>query len=235
LISGGEDHPTGDTGKNGNDEADRYTPLEIWTRGHFPIEKILYRWSGQVMEPVDSLAFIGRNPLDKENVYIITGDSGTGMTHCSIAGILITDMILGRKNPWEEIYNPSRITAKTGNIFFKELFRGVMSLLRGASGDDRVKELSAIQPGEGKITQVDGHKCGVFRDHNGEYHIVSAKCTHLKATLSWNAAEQTWDCPWHGSRFTCDGVVINGPAISNLANYTEQENGVAENMDSNRV
>ena len=232
LICGGEDHPTGDIGKDEVQEQDRYLALEEWTRQHFPIEKILYKWSGQVMEPFDSLAFIGKNPLDKENVYIVTGDSGTGMTHCSIAGLLITDLILGRKNPWEELYKPSRITVKTGDVFFKELIRGVMGLFRGAPDDERVKDISSIQPGDGKITQVDGHKCGVYRDPDGEYHIVSARCTHLKAPLTWNAAEKTWDCPWHGSRFTCDGVVINGPAIHDLPTYVNQDELVEEEIKS---
>lgn len=221
LISGGEDHRTGDIVHDEAQEENRYQNLETWTRHHFPIGEIIYRWSGQVLEPVDSLAFIGRNPLDKENVYIITGDSGTGMTHCTIGGLLLTDLILGRKNPWEEIYRPSRITMKTGDVFFKEMMRGVLSLMKGSSDDDRVKEISQIQKGEGKITTVSGHKCGVYRDENGAYHIVSARCTHLKATLSWNGDEKTWDCPWHGSRFTVDGHVINGPSNSDLPVYEE--------------
>lgn len=221
LISGGEDHPTGDVHKEKIQEEDRNTKLEAWTREHFPIEKILYRWSGQVMEPVDSLGFIGRNPMDKDNVYIVTGDSGTGMTHCTIAGVLITDLILGRKNPWEHIYKPSRISVQTGDVFFKELMRGIMSVFRGAPQDDRVKELSEIQPGDGKVCNIDGHKCGVYRDQSGEYHIISARCSHLRATLTWNATEKTWDCPWHGSRFTRDGLVINGPAINDLPQFDE--------------
>ena len=232
LISGGEDHPTGDLNPDDVQEEDRYLKLESWTREHFPIEKIIpYRWSGQVLEPVDSLAFIGRNPLDKDNVYIITGDSGTGMTHCTIGGMLITDLIMGRENPWEDIYRPSRITLKTGDVFFKELMRGVVSLVKGASGDDRVKELSEIRSGEGKICNVSGHKCGVYRDENGEFHIVSARCTHLKATLHWNGDAKTWDCPWHGSRFTKEGHVINGPANSDLPSYEETEQYSHSNED----
>jgi Rieske Fe-S protein len=183
----------------------------------------MYSWSGQVLEPVDSLGFIGRNPLDKNNVYIVTGDSGTGMTHCTIAGMLITDLILGKKNPWEELYHPSRITARTGDIFFKELWHGIAGVLKGAPDDEKVKDINNIRAGEGKITSVNGHKCGVYRDENGAYHVVSSKCTHLGAALTWNDVELTWDCPWHGSRFTYDGQVINGPAIHNLGTYAEQE------------
>lgn len=222
LISGGGDHPTGDT-HNGVDELDRYGALEAWTRQYFPIEEILYHWSGQVLEPVDSLAFIGRNPMDKDNVYIVTGDSGTGMTHCTIAGMLIRDLILGVENPYEHLYRPSRITFETGGIFFKEMMRGLTSVLRGATKEDWVKDIREIGKEEGKITTVNGHKCGVYMDKDGHYHMVSARCAHLKATLEWNADEKTWDCPWHGSRFTVDGEVINGPAIHNLAVYSEEK------------
>jgi Rieske Fe-S protein len=223
LISGGEDHPTGDLRPDETQEKSRYQNLETWTKNNFPIEDILYRWSGQVLEPVDSLAFIGRNPLDRDNVYIITGDSGTGMTHCTIGGILIRDLILGKKNPWEKIYDPSRITLYTGDVFFKEMMRGLMTLVRGTPDDGRVKEISQIRSGEAKICNVDGHKCGVYRDEGGEFHMVSAHCTHLKATVHWNADEKTWDCPWHGSRFTFDGHVINGPANKDLPVYEESE------------
>ncbi len=223
LICGGQDHPTGDIHAGDIPEEGRYRKLEAWTREHFPIENILYCWSGQVLEPVDSLGFLGRNPWDKDNVYIITGDSGTGMTHCTIGGMLISDLILKRDNPWEDIYSPSRITIKTGDVFFKELVRGVVALVKGAPEDDKVKELSQIRDGEAKVLNISGHKCGAYRDANGEFHIVSARCTHLKATLNWNADEKTWDCPWHGSRFTCEGHVINGPANRDLPVYEESE------------
>jgi len=235
LISGGEDHPTGDIYPGDIPEENRYQRLESWTREHFPIEKIIYQWSGQVLEPVDSLGFIGRNAWDRDNVYIITGDSGTGMTHCTIGGMLISDLILGKENPWEHIYNPSRITLETGDVFFKEMVRGIMGLLRGAPEDEKVRSLNEISNGEAKVLNLSGHKCGAYRDESGEFHIVSAKCTHLKATLNWNADEKTWDCTWHGSRFTCDGHVINGPANSNLRVYQETGEYTRANQDFHDV
>ena len=219
LISGGEDHPTGDMPKEDISADHRYQLLEGWTRERFPLEEILYRWSGQVEEPVDSVAFIGKNPMDKSNVYIITGDSGTGMTHCTIGGILICDLIQGRKNPWEKIYKPSRLTLASSPLFFKELIRGIAGLLMKTPADQRVKDVLEVQPGEGKICSIDGHLCGVYHDESGDLEIVSAKCTHLGATLQWNKDEKSWDCPWHGSRFTSDGQVLNGPANRNLPTY----------------
>jgi glycine/D-amino acid oxidase-like deaminating enzyme len=94
---GGEDHKTGQA----NDGDERFARLEAWTRERFPAAtQFDYRWSGQVLEPVDGLALIGRNPLDSDNVYIATGDSGNGMTHGTIAGTLLTDLISGRDNRW---------------------------------------------------------------------------------------------------------------------------------------
>ena len=105
MIVGGEDHKTGQA----DDSSERYARLETWARERFPmIREIRFRWSGQIMETIDGLAFIGRNPLDEPNVFIATGDSGMGMTHGTIAGILLTDLILGRENPWAPLYDPSR-------------------------------------------------------------------------------------------------------------------------------
>src|SRR5262249_5007986 len=117
LIAGGEDHKTGQA----HDHARRFDAIEKWTRERFPeCKDVVFRWSGQVMETVDTLAYIGRNPLDADNVFIATGDSGMGMTHGTIAGILIPDLILGRANPWEKIFDPGRIVAKSAGTFIKE-------------------------------------------------------------------------------------------------------------------
>jgi glycine/D-amino acid oxidase-like deaminating enzyme len=113
LIVGGEDHQTGNIPPDNNDIESRYSRLESWTRERFPIEEVEYRWSGQVMEPHDSIAFIGHNPRDdKNNIYIATGDSGNGITHGTIAGILLADLILGKNNPWTALYDPSRKPGK---------------------------------------------------------------------------------------------------------------------------
>ncbi len=117
LIVGGEDHKTGQA----NDAEERFDRLEAWTRERFPqIQEFEFRWSGQVMEPVDGLALIGRNPLDSDNVYIATGDSGNGMTHGTIAGMLLTDLIVGRDNPWAGLYDPTRKSLGAIKEFAKE-------------------------------------------------------------------------------------------------------------------
>ena len=116
LIVGGEDHLTGNI-TNDKDIQQKYTYLESWTKNRFPIEDIEFRWSGQVLEPKDGIAFIGHNPGDEEkkNVFIATGDSGNGITHGTIARIILTDLILGKNNSWVSLYNPSRVPREKTN------------------------------------------------------------------------------------------------------------------------
>ena len=221
LISGGEDHPTGVVGET--PEENRYKLVEDWTRENFPIEEIIYRWSGQVTEPMDGIAFIGRNPRDHDNVYIVTGDSGNGMTHCSFAGLLISDLINGKENKWEKIYDPSRFTFKESGASFKQILYDFLSYMKQGPNFNSTIELSSVKNGEGKIIGLKEENLGVYRNNEGKLHIVSAQCTHVKCTLVWNKDELSWDCTCHGSRFTYEGKVISGPANRDLPVYHELE------------
>ncbi len=212
LIVGGEDHKTGQ-----QDDGDkRFERLEAWTRERFPhVQAFEFRWSGQVMEPIDSLALIGRNPLDSDNVYVATGDSGNGMTHGTIAGMLLTDLIMGRDNPWADLYDPSRKTLGAITEFAKENLN-VAAQYADIITPGEVSDASEIRPGEGAILRRGAAKVAVYRDEGGTLHQRSAFCTHLGCVVQWNSTERTWDCPCHGSRFQTDGHVINGPAIHSL-------------------
>ncbi len=223
LIVGGEDHPTGDTSDIDVPEEGRYARLESWSRDHFTTGEVAYRWSGQVMEPMDGVAFIGRNPFDHDNVYIITGDSGNGMTHCTIGGMLITDLINGVQNKWAKIYSPSRFTLSESGIAFRHMFDDLLGYLKQQPNFKTARELDSVAAGEGKIVDMLEQKFGVYRDEKGQLNIVSAECTHLKGTGAWNADEKSWDCPCHGSRFSYEGKVINGPANRDLEHYDQTE------------
>ena len=211
LIVGGQDHKTGQA----DDQAERFDALIAWTREHFPgAGAELYRWSGQVIEPNDYMAFIGRNPGD-DHVYIATGDSGNGMTHGTIAGMLITDLILGRENPWRKLYDPSRISLRAAPEFLKENLN-VAAQYRDLVGRGEVKSTDDIPRDSGALIR-DGAKIhAVYRDESGALHSRSALCTHLYCVVDWNQTEKTWDCPCHGSRFDRYGKVVNGPAIEDL-------------------
>jgi len=212
LILGGEDHRTGQA----DDTMLHHQRLEQYARERYPfIEEIEYSWSGQVMQSIDGLAFIGRNPLDKENVYVVTGDSGTGMTYATIAGILITDLIEGRENPWQKLYDPSRKTLRTAPAYAKEAIRMAAQYADWIAPGD-VKSVNDIPPDAGAVLKEGLAPVAVYREPDGTLHRLSAVCVHLGCLVRWNAAERTWDCPCHGSRYDRFGVVINGPANDNL-------------------
>lgn len=214
LIVGGEDHKTGQA----EDFDERFRRLEEWTRERFPsVESFDYHWSGQVMEPVDGLAYIGRNPGDAENVYIATGDSGNGMTHGTIAGMLIRDLILGRENAWETLYNPSRLSLRAGGEYARENLNVAAQYADYLTGGE-VSSPDEVTPGTGAIMRRGLSKVALFRDDTGALHEHSAVCTHLGCVVAFNDKERSWDCPCHGSRFDpTDGHVLNGPAIEGLS------------------
>ena len=214
LIVGGEDHKTGQA----EDFDERFSRLEEWTRERFPAAgAVEYRWSGQVMEPVDGLAFIGRNPLDSDNVFIATGDSGNGMTHGTIAGMLIRDLIMGRENPWATLYDPSRISLLRAGLEYAKENLNVAAQYADLLTGGEVDSADEVAPGAGAVVRRGLKKVAVYRDEQGALHEHSAVCTHLGCVVAWNDKEKSWDCPCHGSRFDCkDGHVLNGPAISGL-------------------
>lgn len=220
LIIGGEDHKTGVMGDVS--ERDRWGNLESWTRQYFDIGEVVYRWSGQVLEPYDGNAFIGRNVADKDNIYVVTGDSGHGMTHSTIAGMLIADLIQGKENRWEDIYKPNRVTLKATRIFFKETVSTLLDYFKSKPDYPGAEKLSAIALNEAEVVEIEGHKTGAYRDDKGKLHLVSAICTHMGCTVSWNNVEKTWDCPCHGSRFSITGKVLNGPANDPLDQYEDK-------------
>jgi glycine/D-amino acid oxidase-like deaminating enzyme/nitrite reductase/ring-hydroxylating ferredoxin subunit len=213
LIVGGEDHKTGQA----EDFDERFRRLEEWTGARFPaVEAFEYRWSGQVMEPVDGLGFIGRNPGDSDNVYIATGDSGNGMTHGTIAGILIRDLILGRENAWATLYDPSRLSLRAGGEYARENLNVAAQYADYLTGGE-VNSADEVAPGSGAIMRRGLSKVALYRDDTGALHEHSAVCTHLGCVVAFNDKEKSWDCPCHGSRFDpADGHVLNGPAIHGL-------------------
>jgi len=213
LIVGGEDERVGDH----DDGDERFAELYRWTRRRFPmIGKIEFQWSGQIVEPTDSLAYIGRMPLDQPNVLIATGDSGHGMTHGTIAGILLTDLIQGRRNDWAGLYNPSRSGSVATSDFVNENLNVLAHYTDWLTGGE-VDAAREIEPGEGCIIRRGLSKIAAYRDEDGVLHERQAACTHAGCPVSWNSTEKSWDCPCHGSRYDRYGRVINGPANRDLA------------------
>ncbi|XP_024538060.1 uncharacterized protein LOC112348921 [Selaginella moellendorffii] len=221
LIVGGGDTSTG---MKPSEYKDTYGELANWARARWTsAQEVLYTWTGQVFEPADKLHLIGLEPLESlkgSNQYIVTGDSGQGMTGGTIAGILIRDLILGRPNPWAAVYSPKRLlpldvstiksTVEEANHTFQGLKDTVPFL-----GTDSV-DIEDLQTSHGAVIQTGLHKVAVYKDGNGRVHRHSAVCPHMKCIVKWNPVDSTFDCPCHGSIFDPYGKVINGPAKADL-------------------
>jgi glycine/D-amino acid oxidase-like deaminating enzyme/nitrite reductase/ring-hydroxylating ferredoxin subunit len=213
LVVGGEDHKVGQS----QTPEQSWSRLEQWTRDRFPTAReTQYRWSGQVWEPADGLAYIGRNPGRAKNVYLCTGDSGNGITHGALAGLLLTDLILGRENPWASLYDPSRKITRplAAREFVKENLNVALKYGEWLLPGD--KALRQIEPGHGAVLRRGVRRVAVYVDEGGQKHECSAVCPHLGCLVSWNRAERSWDCPCHGSRFDPYGRVLTGPSKSDL-------------------
>jgi Rieske Fe-S protein len=212
LVVGGEDHKVGQD----DDTEARFESLLKWAHERFGVEDVRYRWSAQVVEPVDGLPYIGRN-AGSGHVYVGTGYSGTGLTFGTAAAIITTDMILGRSNAWADLFDATRVKPMAGakkfvaeNVDFPLHLIG--DRLKTAEGD----AIESVPIGKGMIVTLNGKKRAVYREESGAVHVLDAVCPHLGCLVSFNDAERTWDCPCHGSRFDISGEVIVGPAVSPL-------------------
>jgi len=214
LIVGGEDHQSG----TANDMEERFARLEAWTRAHYPsFQEADYRWSGQVMEPVDFLPFSGLNPGNLRT-YIHSGDSGMGITN-GIAGALnFIALLTGDKARFGELFDPAR--KPRSGVALKEFAVGqaeVVANLTEYATPGEVDSAESIRPGEGAIVRRGLKKIAAYRDQAGKLVERSAVCTHVGCIVHWNGLEKCWDCPCHGSQFAVDGSVLNGPAVRPLA------------------
>jgi glycine/D-amino acid oxidase-like deaminating enzyme/nitrite reductase/ring-hydroxylating ferredoxin subunit len=212
LIVGGEDHKSGMAA----DGAARIQALQAWAERRFgPLGPLEFAWSGQVYEPVDAVPFMGRNP-GNENVYVITGDSGEGLTS-GVAGAMFVSALAEQGTcPWSEVYRPERKSLLSLGAFVKEN-AGVAKDMAEHVTPGEVKSVDEILPGSGALVRVGGDKLAAYRDKDDRLHVLSATCTHAGCVVHFNPFERCWDCPCHGSQFGIDGKVLAGPALKPLA------------------
>jgi len=211
LIVGGEDHKSGMAA----DGEQRIQALQGWAERRFgPLGPVEFAWSGQVYEPVDAVPFIGRNP-GNDNVYVITGDSGEGLTS-GVAGAMIVSALAEQGEcPWRAVYQPARKSLKSLGEFVKEN-AGVAKDMAEHITPGELSSLDDLLPGSGALVRVKGEKLAAYRDGDGQLHAVSATCTHVGCIVHFNPYERCWDCPCHGSQFAIDGKVLAGPAVKPL-------------------
>jgi glycine/D-amino acid oxidase-like deaminating enzyme/nitrite reductase/ring-hydroxylating ferredoxin subunit len=213
LVIGGEGHRPG----RDDDTRRRYEALERFINHRFDAGEVEYRWSTHDYVPLDRLPYIGRLRRGEDRVLIATGFAKWGLTKGVVAAALLTDSILGRENPWSGIYDATRLNVKSAaKLMIENAKVGAWFI------GDRLRvwstrnDISALQPGDGTVARIGRHALAVHRDHQGKLHALSARCTHLGCLVGWNRADQTWECPCHGSRFGADGTLIEGPATEPL-------------------
>lgn len=212
LIVGGEDHRSGEA----NDMGERFARLQRWTRERYPaFTSAEYRWSGQVLEPVDYLPFSGRNPGNR-NIYIHSGDSGQGITNGVAGGLVILPLILGEDSRFSPIFDPGRISPSAAREFVEGV-AGAAANLAEHLRPGEIESENQLKPGEGAILRRGLHKIAAYRSKDGTLIEHSAACTHVGCVVHWNGFEHCWDCPCHGSQFAPDGTVLNGPALQPLS------------------
>jgi glycine/D-amino acid oxidase-like deaminating enzyme/nitrite reductase/ring-hydroxylating ferredoxin subunit len=210
VIFGGEDHKTGQAA----DTTKCYDRLAAALTALIPGIDITHRWSGQVIETPDGLPYIGET-ADRQ--FAATGFSGNGLTFGTVGAMMACDRVLGRPNPWSELFDTGRTKIRGGlwdYIRENKDYPYYMIRDRFAGADGR--SLRAVKRGQGKILDVGGRRVAAYRDESGATTLRSATCTHMGCIVDWNEAERTWDCPCHGSRFKPNGDVIAGPAEAPL-------------------
>jgi Rieske Fe-S protein len=212
LIVAGEGHQAGD----GKAAAAAYERLEVFAREHWDVQAVTHRWSAQDPSPYDHLPVIGSYTPFSSRLFVASGYMKWGLSSGTFAAMIISDLIAGRDNPWADAFSPNRLSlrsapelaqmnAKVGADFFVDR----LVPARAMSGAD-------VPRGEARVVRSGLGKTGVYRDEQGQLHAVSLRCTHLGCLLRFNAAERSWDCPCHGSRFDVDGAVLEGPAVKPL-------------------
>jgi glycine/D-amino acid oxidase-like deaminating enzyme/nitrite reductase/ring-hydroxylating ferredoxin subunit len=215
LQTGGQGHKPGPAHE---DESERYDALGAFLHEHWPAAgEVEYRWSTQDYMSVDRVPFVGRLHRRSRHVYVATGYSKWGMTAGTVAAELLADAVLGRANPWAELYDSNRINprAAAAKLVKENASAGLRFFTqRLARGEKRAPE--ELSPGEGALLTIGGLKRAVYKDDGGEVHVLSPVCRHLWCYVEWNEAERSWDCPCHGSRYTGEGRVIQGPAVEDL-------------------
>jgi glycine/D-amino acid oxidase-like deaminating enzyme/nitrite reductase/ring-hydroxylating ferredoxin subunit len=211
LIVGGGHHKVGQD----QDPEQNFRDIEKWARANFTVVDVFARWSTQDNWTPDGIPFIGRSP-DRENIYLATGFGGWGMSTGIVAGRIIADQILGNANDWSEVFDPSRsIISESGKVIEENVDVAVHYVGDKFKTPD-LDSLEALSRGSGGIVKVDGHRVAAYRRPDGNVLIRSIICTHMGCNVAWNSAEQSWDCPCHGSRFSPDGAVLQGPAVKPL-------------------
>ncbi len=209
---------TGEVFKPGTgDTEESYLRLAEWARERFGVEEITHRWAAQDNHTTDRVPYVGLFHPGTRHVWVATGYGAWGMSNGVMSGRLLASLITGGSAPWAELYDPRRLRGlRDAPAFFKLQASVARHFIGDRVATTHVDSVDEIPPGSGAVVRVHGRRCAVYRDDSGGVHAVSARCTHLGCIVAFNAAEEAWECPCHGSRFGVDGRVVHGPATRPL-------------------
>lgn len=213
LIVGGFDHKTG----HEENTEKPFMELEAYVRGIYDVDSVAYRWSSQYFNAADGLPYIGQLPGAEDGVYVGTGYGGNGITLGSLAGRILSDLVMGKGNAYAELFRPGRIKPIAGFMdFVKENADVVSQFIGKRFAYEKISTLSELAAGEATLADWEGKKVALYKDESGKVHALDPVCKHAKCIVAWNRAEKTWDCPCHGARYTPQGEMITGPARTGL-------------------
>jgi glycine/D-amino acid oxidase-like deaminating enzyme/nitrite reductase/ring-hydroxylating ferredoxin subunit len=212
LIVGGEGHPTG----SGKADPERFARLEAFARRHWAVEAVTHRWSAQDPSPYDHLPVIGPYRPGSSHLWVTAGFMKWGFASATFAAMILADRIAGRENPWAHTFSPTRLSLRSAHELAELGAKYAIDLVGDRLRPPQALRAGAVPPGEARVVPDGLGKKGVYRDDDGRLHAVSLRCTHMGCLVRFNAAERSWDCPCHGSRFAVDGSVLEGPAVQPL-------------------
>lgn len=213
MIVGGEDHKTAH--KENTESC--FRSLESYILKHFDVDEFVEKWSSQYFEPADGLPYIGHLPQHTGKIFVASGYGGNGMTYSHIAAQVLHDMITEKDNALIDVLNPNRIKPVAGFTSFIKQNADVLKKFIGKFfSHEKLEEFADLAPGEGRVVRYEGETIALYKDENGQLHAVNPVCTHLKCSVEWNMAEESWDCPCHGARYDKEGKVLTGPADIDL-------------------
>jgi nitrite reductase/ring-hydroxylating ferredoxin subunit len=210
LLVGGEGHTVG----RSSSPAARLDVLRDWTAVWFPDAEETHAWSAQDYSSHDGLPFVGRLPRGRGHVYLATGYGKWGLTNGVAAALSITAQVHGHTASWQRPVS-HRITRPSGALEMARLNAAVGVHLVGDLARAELRSPRSPAEGEGVVARSGLLPVGRSRVRGRDCSVV-ALCSHLGGTLTWNDAERSWDCPLHGSRFSPDGEVLEGPATKPL-------------------
>ncbi|HYH29647.1 MAG TPA: FAD-dependent oxidoreductase [Pseudonocardia sp.] len=200
-------------GARGVDES-RYTAVEQHLREHWDVEQVTHRWSAQDPIPYDHTPMIGTYLPGSSRMYVASGFAKWGLTGGTMAATILAEQLLG--GPGTNTFSPHRVSPRGLPQLARLNAKVGVDLVGDRLSPGQISSAAELAPGSAGVVRSGTERTGVYRDDDGGLHAVSMRCTHLGCLVRFNAAETSWDCPCHGSRFDVDGAVLEGPAVHPL-------------------